>query len=69
MSAQNPTPKAAKNSYDRQWAVTHPATTFHRSLGPDGRAAIGESDATVRLSIGLEDVEDLKEDLARALRP
>jgi hypothetical protein len=33
----------------------------------DGRAAIGESDGTIRLSVGLEDVEDLKEDLARAL--
>ncbi len=57
----------SNNLGDAKSIVTHPATTFHRSLGPDGRAAIGESDATIRLSVGLEDVEDLKEDLARAL--
>ena len=59
--------EVVNNLGDSKSIVTHPATTFHRSLGPDGRAAIGESDATVRLSIGLEDVEDLKEDLAQAL--
>ena len=57
----------SNNLGDAKSIVTHPATTFHRSLGPDGRAAIGESEATIRLSVGLEDVEDLKEDLARAL--
>ena len=57
----------SNNLGDAKSIVTHPATTFHRSLGPDGRAAIGESDSTIRLSVGLEDVEDLKEDLARAL--
>ena len=57
----------SNNLGDAKSIVTHPATTFHRSLGPDGRAAIGESDGTIRLSIGLEDVEDLKEDLDRAL--
>ncbi len=55
------------NFADAKSIVTHPATTLHRSLGPEGRAAIGESDATIRLSIGLEDVEDLKEDLKRGL--
>jgi O-succinylhomoserine sulfhydrylase len=57
----------SNNLGDAKSIVTHPATTFHRSLGPDGRAAIGESDGTIRLSVGLEDVEDLKEDLAQAL--
>ena len=55
------------NFADAKSIVTHPASTFHRGLGEEGRAAIGESDATIRLSIGLEDVEDLKEDLAQAL--
>jgi O-succinylhomoserine sulfhydrylase len=55
------------NFADVKSIVTHPATTFHRSLGPEGRAAIGESDATIRLSIGCEDVEDLREDLTQAL--
>lgn len=58
----------SNNLGDAKSIVTHPATTFHRSLGEDGRAAIGESDSTIRLSVGLEDVEDLKEDLTRALR-
>ena len=57
----------SNNLGDAKSIVTHPATTFHRSLGPDGRAAIGESDGTIRLSVGLEDVEDLKEDLDRAI--
>jgi O-succinylhomoserine sulfhydrylase len=57
----------SNNLGDAKSIVTHPATTFHRSLGADGRAAIGESDSTIRLSVGLEDVEDLKEDLDRAL--
>lgn len=57
----------SNNLGDAKSIVTHPATTFHRSLGPDGREAIGESDGTVRLSVGLEDVEDLKDDLAQAL--
>ncbi len=57
----------SNNLGDAKSIVTHPATTFHRSLGPDGRAAIGESEGTIRLSVGLEDVEDLKDDLAQAL--
>ena len=36
-------------------------------MGPEGRAAIGLTDGVVRLSVGLEDVEDLKADLAKAL--
>ncbi len=57
----------ANNLGDAKSIVTHPATTTHRRLGPEGRAAVGMCSATVRLSIGLEDVEDLREDLARAL--
>jgi O-succinylhomoserine sulfhydrylase len=55
------------NFADAKSIVTHPASTFHRGLGEEGRKTIGESDATIRLSIGLEDVEDLKDDLARGL--
>ena len=44
------------------------ATTTHRAIGPDGRAAIGLSDGVVRLSVGLEDVEDLIRDLGQALK-
>jgi O-succinylhomoserine sulfhydrylase len=57
----------ANNLGDAKSIATHPATTTHRRLGPEGRAAVGMSDATIRLSVGLEDVEDLREDLAKAL--
>lgn len=57
----------SNNLGDAKSIVTHPATTTHRRLGPGGRAAVGIGEATVRLSVGLEDVEDLRTDLARAL--
>ncbi|WP_062290826.1 O-succinylhomoserine sulfhydrylase [Demequina phytophila] len=57
----------SNNLGDAKSIATHPATTTHRKLGPERRAAVGMCEATVRLSIGLEDVEDLREDLARAL--
>jgi O-succinylhomoserine sulfhydrylase len=37
-------------------------------MGPGGRAAIGLSDGVVRLSVGLEDIEDLVRDLGQALK-
>ena len=57
----------ANNLGDAKSIATHPATTTHRRLGPEGRAAVGMCSATIRLSIGLEDVEDLRADLSRAL--
>ncbi len=57
----------SNNLGDAKSIVTHPATTTHRRLGADGRAAVGMCEATVRLSVGLEDIEDLREDLARGL--
>lgn len=57
----------SNNLGDAKSLITHPATTTHRKLGVEGRAAIGLTDAVVRLSVGLEDVEDLREDLAHAL--
>ncbi len=45
-----------------------PAHTSHRHLGPEGRKAEGISEELIRLSVGIEDVEDLKDDLARALK-
>ena len=47
--------------------ISHPATMTHASVPPERRAAIGITDGLVRISAGLEDVEDLKEDLAQAL--
>jgi len=47
--------------------VDHPAIMTHASVPPDTRAELGISDNLVRLSVGIEDVEDLRTDLAQAL--
>jgi cystathionine gamma-synthase/methionine-gamma-lyase len=47
--------------------VLHPATTSHRSLTPEMRAQIGISDGLIRLSAGIEEVEDVMADLEQAL--
>lgn len=57
----------SNNLGDAKSLVTHPATTTHRKLGPEGRAAVGIAETTVRLSVGLEDVADLVEDVEQAL--
>ncbi|OGD21075.1 MAG: cystathionine gamma-synthase [Candidatus Aminicenantes bacterium RBG_16_63_16] len=48
--------------------VLHPATTSHRSLTPEERDRVGISDGLARLSVGIEDVEDILADLDQALR-
>lgn len=45
-----------------------PAHTSHRHLGPEGRKSEGISEELIRLSVGIEDVEDLKSDLEQALK-
>jgi O-succinylhomoserine sulfhydrylase len=60
--------KISNNLGDAKSLVTHPATTTHQRLSPEQRAELGIFDRSVRLSIGLEDVEDLKADLDQALR-
>ena len=57
----------SNNVGDSKSLVTHPATTTHRRLSEEARQAVGIGDGLVRLSIGLEDVEDLHLDLDRAL--
>ena len=48
--------------------ISHPAVMTHASVPPERRAAIGITDGMIRISVGIEDVEDLREDLAQALR-
>ena len=48
--------------------VCHPATMTHASVPAERRAAIGLSDSLIRISAGVEDIEDLKEDLEQALQ-
>jgi O-succinylhomoserine sulfhydrylase len=57
----------SNNLGDAKSLITHPATTTHQRLKPEQRAALGIDDGMVRLSVGLEDVEDLIEDLDQAL--
>ena len=57
----------SNNLGDSKSLITHPATTTHRRLGPEGRLAVGITDGVLRVSVGLEDVRDLVEDLERAL--
>lgn len=57
----------SNNLGDARTLATHPATTTHHRVGPEVRAGMGITDGVIRLSIGLEDVEDLREDLDRAL--
>jgi cystathionine beta-lyase/cystathionine gamma-synthase len=47
--------------------ISHPASMTHASVPPERRRAIGVTDDLVRISVGIEDVEDLREDLAQAL--
>ena len=47
--------------------ISHPATMTHAALGEKGRAAIGITDGMVRISVGIEDVEDILADLDQAL--
>lgn len=59
--------KLVANIGDSKSILIHPASTTHAQLTEDERQSVGVSDDLIRLSIGLEDVEDLKADLDRAL--
>lgn len=60
------TVQISNNLGDAKSLITHPATTTHKNLAEDARAELGITDGTVRLSVGLEDVDDLIEDLDAA---
>jgi len=57
----------SNNLGDSKSLVTHPATTTHMRIGADERARLGITDGVVRLSVGLEDVADLTDDLTQSL--
>ena len=57
----------SNNLGDTKSLATHPATTTHSKITPEQRELMGITESLVRLSVGLEDVEDLQEDLDRAL--
>jgi len=55
------------NLGDAKTTITHPATTTHGKLTPEARAEVGIADGLIRVSVGLEDVADIKADLARGM--
>lgn len=55
------------NLGDVKTTITHPATTTHGRLTPQARAEAGIKDSLVRISVGLENLEDIKADLLRGL--
>ncbi len=57
----------SNNLGDSRSIITHPATTTHSKLSAEARAELGIGDGVMRLSVGLEDPEDLREDLERGL--
>ncbi|NOX39146.1 MAG: O-succinylhomoserine sulfhydrylase [Alphaproteobacteria bacterium] len=59
--------KISNNLGDAKSLVTHPTTTTHQRLTPEQRDALGIGDGLVRLSVGLEDGQDLLEDILQAL--
>ena len=58
----------SNNLGDTKSLITHPATTTHQRLAVAERARLGIGDGLLRLSVGLEDPQDIIDDLAQALR-
>jgi O-succinylhomoserine sulfhydrylase len=58
----------SNNLGDTKSLLTHPETTTHQKLTQEARNALGVTPGLLRLSVGLEDAEDLCEDLDQALR-
>jgi len=59
--------KISNNLGDAKSLITHPATTTHKNLAEEARTELGILGGTVRLSVGLEDADDLIDDIDRAL--
>jgi O-succinylhomoserine sulfhydrylase len=58
----------SNNLGDAKSLLTHPETTTHQKLTPEARAAAGVTSGLLRLSVGLEDTDDLCEDLEQAIK-
>ncbi len=57
----------SNNLGDSKTLACHPGSTVHSSISAEECACMGIADGSIRLSVGLEDVEDLKADLDQAL--
>ena len=58
----------SNNIGDARSLMCHPASTTHHSVGPEGREAMGVVEGMIRLNVGLEDPDDLIEDIDQALK-
>jgi O-succinylhomoserine sulfhydrylase len=59
--------KISNNLGDTKSLITHPSTTTHRSVSAEDKAVLGITDNTLRLSVGLEDISDIIDDLNFAI--
>jgi len=57
----------SNNLGDSKSLITHPASTTHRRLAPEIQAEMGITPSVVRLSVGLEHIDDLLKDISQAL--
>ena len=57
----------AENLGSVESLITHPVTMTHADVEPEERRRVGITDGLVRISVGMEDAEDLIEDLGQAL--
>ncbi|HBC14684.1 MAG TPA: O-succinylhomoserine sulfhydrylase, partial [Erythrobacter sp.] len=57
----------SNNIGDSRSLMCHPASTTHAGMTQEARDAMGVTEGLLRINVGLEDVEDVKEDLDRAL--
>lgn len=57
----------SNNLGDAKSLMTHPASTTHRNIGEEARAMMGITDGMLRLSVGLEDVKDILQDVTQAI--
>ena len=57
----------SNNIGDARSLMCHPASTTHANMGDEARTEMGVTEGLLRINVGLEDIEDLKEDLDRAL--
>jgi O-succinylhomoserine sulfhydrylase len=58
----------SNNLGDAKTLITHPETTTHQKMTPEARAAAGVTTGMMRISVGLEDAQDICDDLAQALK-
>ncbi|MPN38327.1 O-succinylhomoserine sulfhydrylase [bioreactor metagenome] len=55
------------NLGDVKSTITHPATTTHGKLSPEAKEAAGIREGLIRVSVGLEDIDDIIRDISRGL--